>query len=1042
MAESFSVKAILSAVDSGFSSVFKTAMSTTDNLKNTLTSGIGFGALMSIGSRAVSVVSSGVSGLIGEIDSSNAAWKTFTSNMQMVGKSGGEIESIKKELQEFAEQSIYSSSDMASTFSQLEAVGTKNTTSLVKGFGGLAAAAENPQQAMKTLSQQATQMAAKPMVAWMDFKLMLEQTPAGIAAVAKEMGMTTAELVTNVQDGTVATEDFFDAITKVGTNDAFTELATSYKSVGQAMDGLQETLGNKLAPAFDILSQVGIDAIDGIISKLGEVDAAGLASKVQSTVNSISEAVSSFVSKASGYWTVFKENADEVGSAFGEAFSAIGDSLAELTGAFGSTESIANFGDVIGVAKDALVTFAGFMTEHASTIATVISKLPQLFIAYKGFQIVKALVPGVGAFTSAILKLAVGGVGAIAQKLFGIAGAQKATGAASAASVGQVMASAAAVVALGAGIALAAAGFAILAQSAIALAGAGPLAIGVMIGMVAAVAGLAAGAAVLGPALSAGAVGFVAFGAAVLLAGTGMMILSQAAISLAAAGGPAIACMAGMIAVIALLAVGAAALGPALLVGGAGALVLGAGLVLIATSAVIAGAALNIVALALPMIVQYGLSGAVAIAALGASMLVFGAGAAVAGAGALVLGAGLVVLAAGLTLAGAAALIAAAGILAMGAGALVLGAGLTVTSAAVMLLGAGLPLVASGALASAAGLGVMLAMSTVLMAAMLTLTAAMLALTVALVAGAVAIGAFGVVIGVAAVGAGAMALALLAVNSSMKSIADNAKSAQKSITSMVGAVDVVNVGLDALGDKAQDAVKSLISAFTGGTGNAKSAGRKFGDGVKQGVDAGLKPLPDVAKKAMTGYNAALQAGGALAVSISRSMSSSVVSALRSAASGAYSCGANVGAGFANGMAAYLGRVRSIAAQLAAAAEAAIRAKAQIHSPSRISDKLGQYWGKGYGRGLAKMFGFVFNQSEKLVAIPALASGPDISSGYRSGTLSRNLDDSYSYNGSNPAYTFYIPLEIDGKKVGSATATYTQAEIDKQKKLSERLKGNK
>ena len=37
---------------------------------------------------------------------------------------------------------IYSASDMATTYSQLAAVGTKNCTQLVKGFGGLAAAAE------------------------------------------------------------------------------------------------------------------------------------------------------------------------------------------------------------------------------------------------------------------------------------------------------------------------------------------------------------------------------------------------------------------------------------------------------------------------------------------------------------------------------------------------------------------------------------------------------------------------------------------------------------------------------------------------------------------------------------------------------------------------------------------------------------------------------------------------------------------------------------------------------------------------------------
>ena len=76
---------------------------------------------------------------------------------------------------------------MASSYAQLAAVGIKSADKLVTGFGGLAGAAEDPAQAMKTLSQQGVQMAAKPTVAWQDFKLMLEQTPAGIAAVAKEM---------------------------------------------------------------------------------------------------------------------------------------------------------------------------------------------------------------------------------------------------------------------------------------------------------------------------------------------------------------------------------------------------------------------------------------------------------------------------------------------------------------------------------------------------------------------------------------------------------------------------------------------------------------------------------------------------------------------------------------------------------------------------------------------------------------------------------------------------------------------------------------
>ena len=162
MAESFSVKAILSAADKGFTSAMKSASGYADNLKSTLTSGLGFGVMMAAGQKAFDVVSNGVTGLIGDMNDASAAWKTFQGNMEMNGHTAKEIKSIKGELQDFAEATIYSSSDMASTFAQLEAVGTKNTTKLVKGFGGLAAAAENPTQAMKTLSQQATQMAAKP----------------------------------------------------------------------------------------------------------------------------------------------------------------------------------------------------------------------------------------------------------------------------------------------------------------------------------------------------------------------------------------------------------------------------------------------------------------------------------------------------------------------------------------------------------------------------------------------------------------------------------------------------------------------------------------------------------------------------------------------------------------------------------------------------------------------------------------------------------------------------------------------------------------
>ena len=962
MAETFSVKAILSASDKGFSAAMRSARESIGSLKSTVSSGIGFGVMMAAGQKAFDAVSSGVSGLIGDLNSAGAAWKTFQGNMEMNGHTAAEIESIKGELQDFAEATIYSSSDMASTFAQLEAVGTKNTTKLVKGFGGLAAAAENPTQAMKTLSQQATQMAAKPTVAWEDFKLMLEQTPAGISAIAKQMGKSTQSLIKDVQNGKLATEDFFDAISEVGTNDAFTKLATEYKTVGQAMDGLSETAANKLQPAFDTLSAVGIKAISKLVDKVGELDGEKIAAKLTSGLD-----------KVKPYWDVLSSAASEVGSAFGDAFSSITSELGKLTGAFGSTESIQNFSDVINTSKGALTTFAGFLEEHSDIIAKVITQLPGLLVAYKGFKIVSAVVPGMAGFTKAVAGLAAQGISGLASKLLGLGTSQKTVGDMSALSAQKILASAASFVALGAGFALISAGFSLLSNSAINLANAGPLAIAVMVGMVAAIAGLAVGAAALGPSLTAGAVGFVTFGAAIALVGTGALLASTA---------------------------------------------------------------LAVVASVLPTVVQYGTQGAVSIAALSATMVAFSVGAAAAGVACIALGAGLAVVAVGLTAVGAAIVVVSAGVLALAAGATLLGAGLTLVATSATVLGAALPLVATGAMDSAASLTAMLAAATALSAVILLLSTSVVALGVAAAAGTVGIAAFGLGMTAATVGVAAMSIALKAVNSSMKSISKNAKSAKSSISSMKSSLNIVNEGLDALGSKAKSAINSFIRSFSNAESKAKTAGRNIGNNINDGVKSGLNKLPSTANSEMNQFNSGIRSGGNQAVSTARSVSSSISSALRSAGNSSYSSGRYIGQGLANGMRSMLGTVRSAAAQLAAAADAAIRAKARIHSPSKVSEKIGAYWGEGWVNGILSKVKDTRNAMTELLYMPKMENLTLSLAGANGLTL----NDDYDYGKTNPTYTIYVVSELDGKQVAKSAAVYTQKELEKLEKWNNRKHG--
>lgn len=381
----------LESTGSKVGSVFKSVLGA-NLISSALTTGIG-------------VVTGGIRDMASELTSSQKAWKTFEGNLQAFGRSPEVIKAAKTEMQDFATKTIYSASDMASTYSQLDAVGTKNVGSLVKAFGGLAASAENPAQAMKSLSTQATQMASKPKVAWMDFKIMMEQAPAGMAAVAKEMGMSTAELVAAVQDGQISTEAFFDAMNKAGNSDAFQKMATEFKTWDQAIDGAKESLSNKLMPMFEHLNKFGIKAINALSDAMESIDFSGMANglgkfldgiNVDGVISKVSSTISNVVSKVQTFWTAFS-NTGAV-TAFVGAIQSIAGALGHVWDSL-TASSVLNtlasvLGNVVKWLSQAATVAANFISSlPAGAIQAIVGGLVGLVAGFKAFNFLKSFNP-------------------------------------------------------------------------------------------------------------------------------------------------------------------------------------------------------------------------------------------------------------------------------------------------------------------------------------------------------------------------------------------------------------------------------------------------------------------------------------------------------------------------------------------------------------------------------------------------------------------------------------------------------------------------
>lgn len=995
MAESFSVKAILSAQDKGFKSVFGAATKSAKELKSTLMGGIGFGAMMAIGQKAVSVVSGSLSGLTKETINTSDAMQKLQQAMRFSGYAEDEIQRIAGAtgtLKTYADKTVFSLQDVMSTFGSLSANGVKDAEKLTESVGNAVAVFGGGAQEFSSVALAFSQAMASGALHAQDWNQIVNASPQLAGGLRKELIKLNPVLGEDfkqaMEDGAITADLLGQAMNNIGMTDMAREAAQSVTTFEGAMGNLEATVTSGMQSIYD--SFVKGKAVDAINQFNG---------KVESVFSRLQTWIPATMIRLGSYWKILKREVSQVSGAFGDAFGAIRKELGKLIPAFGSTESVNGFRDAIQGAGDALQAFAGFLEEHADIIARVIAELPKLIVAYKGFKIAKSVAPFVGAFTSAIAGLAGKGISKIAGKLFGISRGQEEVGKSSAGSSKKILASAKAFVMLGVGVALISGGFFLLAQGAKAVADSGPLAVAVLVGMVGAVIGLTVGMVKMLSTMSGGtkklsamSTAMMTLGGSILLMSAAFWVLSNAAIQVANAGPLAIGVLLGMVVAIAGLLVVAKMVAPALTAGAVGFVAFGESVVLAAAG--IAVLTMSAISLAnagpLAIGVMFGL-----IVAIGGLMVVAAAVAPVLTAGAV-------------------------GLIAFGVAAALVGAAVLLASAGLAIVASVLPIVAEYGLQASVAIGALGAAMTVFGAGTIVagvgctvLAVGLLAVGVAVLGVTVGVVAFGVAMVAACAGILAMAAALLAVNSSMKSIAKNAKTAQKSITSMKDSVSIVNDGLDALGNKAKSAVKSIVSAFDNGAGKARNSGQKLGDSAKEGVQNGLQPTQAIAISTV----------------------SAVLASFASGAGNAYSSGLNIGMSFANGLAASLGRIQAIAAQMVATANSVAASRASL--PKTRSVVVGGI----ENTPMVAVYGMDDEINDR-IDIPVISSVDPVMTAYTSRTdTKKELSDGYTYQ-RNATYTIVVPVEYNGREVARVTAEFTQKELESRESMRMRLKGER
>lgn len=118
-------------------------------------------------------------------------------------------------------------------------------------------------------------------------------------------------------------------------------MATQFKTVGQAIDGLKEGLSNKLQPIFDKVSQKVIAFVTNLSDAINKIDFEKIANKAMAFVGKIGKGFSQI-------WSGFKDSGAI--ASLSTAFSAIGAAINNIKAALsgGTGEGLKNLGTSLG----------------------------------------------------------------------------------------------------------------------------------------------------------------------------------------------------------------------------------------------------------------------------------------------------------------------------------------------------------------------------------------------------------------------------------------------------------------------------------------------------------------------------------------------------------------------------------------------------------------------------------------------------------------------------------------------------------------------
>lgn len=248
----------------------------------------GFGKFGAVAGAVGGLVSSGIGmavdaigDLTGDIIEASDSADKFKSTLNFAGLDTGTIDALTASTQTYADQTVYSISDIRNVTAQLAANGVQGFDKLAEAAGNLNAVAGGNAETFSSVGMVLTQTAGAGKLTTENWNQLADAIPGASGKLQEAMlknGAYTGNFRDAMEKGEISAEEFNQAIMDLGMTDAAKEAATSTSTIEGAMGNLEASVvgvgttildqfKGPLTSGISMLAQ-GISGLSGVFTGL------------------------------------------------------------------------------------------------------------------------------------------------------------------------------------------------------------------------------------------------------------------------------------------------------------------------------------------------------------------------------------------------------------------------------------------------------------------------------------------------------------------------------------------------------------------------------------------------------------------------------------------------------------------------------------------------------------------------------------------------------------------------------------------------------